>query len=66
MVKVNSTRPSGDASTPAAQILVRRRSGLAVAGVLGYRAFESWLAVAYVRLLRTVGEWDDSEITQSM
>ena len=45
--------------------------GLAVAAVLGYRAFEYWLPVvpgvlAYVRLLRTVGEWDDSEITQSM
>jgi uncharacterized protein (TIRG00374 family) len=45
--------------------------GLAVAAVLGYRAFEYWLPVvpgvlAYVRLLRTVGEWDESEITQSM
>jgi uncharacterized membrane protein YbhN (UPF0104 family) len=45
--------------------------GLAVAAVLGYRAFEYWLPVvpgvlAYVRLLRTVREWDDSEITQSM
>ena len=45
--------------------------GLAVAAVLGYRAFEYWLPVvpgvlAYVRLLRAVGEWDDSEITQSM
>jgi hypothetical protein len=37
-----------------------------VAGVLGYRAFESWLPVAQVRLLRTVRECDDSEITQSM
>jgi uncharacterized protein (TIRG00374 family) len=45
--------------------------GLAVAAVLGYRAFEYWLPIvpgvlAYVRLLRTVREWDDSEITQSM
>jgi uncharacterized protein (TIRG00374 family) len=45
--------------------------GLAVAAVLGYRAFEYWLpiipgALAYVRLPRTVREWDDSEITQSM
>jgi uncharacterized membrane protein YbhN (UPF0104 family) len=42
-----------------------------VAAVLGYRAFEYWLpilpgALAYVRLLRTVRKWDDSEITQSM
>ena len=42
-----------------------------MAAVLGYRAFEYWLPVvpgvlAYVRLLRAVGEWDDSEITQSM
>jgi hypothetical protein len=37
-----------------------------VAGVLGYRAFESWLPVAQVRLLRTLGQCDDSEITQSM
>jgi putative heme transporter len=45
--------------------------GLAVAAVLGYRAFEYWLPIvpgvlAYVRLLRTVREWDDSEITQSV
>jgi uncharacterized protein (TIRG00374 family) len=45
--------------------------GLAVAAVLGYRAFEYWLPIvpgvlADVRLLRTVREWDDSEITQSM
>jgi uncharacterized membrane protein YbhN (UPF0104 family) len=45
--------------------------GLAVAAVLGYPAFVYWLPIvpgvlAYVRLLRTVREWDDSEITQSM
>jgi uncharacterized protein (TIRG00374 family) len=43
--------------------------GLAVAAVLGCRAFEYWLPIvpgvlAYVPLLRTVREWDDSEITQ--
>jgi len=26
----------------------------------------SWLSVAYVRLLGTLGQCDDSEITQSM
>jgi hypothetical protein len=41
------------------------------AAVLGCRAFEYWLPIvpgvlAYVPLLRTVREWDDSEITQSM
>jgi hypothetical protein len=40
-------------------------------GVLGYQAFEYWLPIvpgvlAYVRLLRTLGQCDDSEITQSM
>jgi len=45
--------------------------GLAVAAVLEYGPFEYWLPIvpgllAYVRLLRTVREWDDSEITQSM
>ena len=45
--------------------------GLAVAAVLGYRAFEYWLPIvpgvlAYVRLLHTVREWDEGEITQSM
>jgi hypothetical protein len=42
-----------------------------VAAVLGYRAFDYWMPIvpgplAYVRLPRTVREWDDSEITQSM
>jgi uncharacterized protein (TIRG00374 family) len=46
-------------------------SGLAVAAVLGYRAFEYWLPIipgvlAYLRLVRTVRDWDDGEITQSM
>ena len=34
--------------------------------LLGYRAFEYWLPVAHVRLLRTLGQCDDNEITQSM
>jgi putative heme transporter len=39
--------------------------GLAVAAVLGYRAFQYWLPIipgvlAYVRLFRTVRSWDES------
>jgi uncharacterized membrane protein YbhN (UPF0104 family) len=38
-------------------------SGLAVAAVLGYRAFEYWLPIipgvlAYLRLMRTVRGWE--------
>jgi uncharacterized protein (TIRG00374 family) len=45
--------------------------GLAVAAVLGYRAFQYWMpiipgALAYLRLARTVRDWDDDEITQSV
>lgn len=46
-------------------------AALAVAAVLGYRAFEYWLPIipgvfAYLRLRRTVRGWDADEITQSM
>jgi putative heme transporter len=46
-------------------------AALAVAAVLGYRAFEYWLPIipgvfSYLRLLRTVRDWDAGEITQSM
>ena len=42
-----------------------------MAAVLGYRAFEYWLpslpgVLASLRLLRTVRDWGESEITQSM
>ena len=41
--------------------------GLAVAAVLGYRTFEYWPGLlAYVRLRRTVRDWDDGEITQTV
>jgi uncharacterized membrane protein YbhN (UPF0104 family) len=45
-------------------------SGLAIAAVLGYRAFEYWLpiipgVVSYLRLVRTVRGWEDSEIMQT-
>lgn len=45
--------------------------GLAVAAVLGYRAFEYWGPIvpgvlSYGRLRRTVKDWEQSEITQSV
>lgn len=45
-------------------------SGLAVAAVLGYRAFEYWLpiipgVISYLWLVRTVKDWEESEITQT-
>jgi uncharacterized protein (TIRG00374 family) len=45
--------------------------GLAVAAVLGYRAFQYWMPIipgvlAYLRLARTVRDWDDDEITQTV
>jgi hypothetical protein len=41
-------------------------AGLAVAGVLGYRAFQYWLPIipgvlAYLRLLRTVRGWEGTD-----